>query len=117
MQKFFFSLLASLMSLETVFASDTISTGINLDDHGLFTSPERKGLIDLLSFAQSVLVKVVLPLVVVGAFLYIAYELLTAEGNEEKMKKAWKAVTFSALGLVMIALSYAIVAIVSRLSL
>lgn len=117
MQKFFFSLLALFFSIEVTFALDTVSTGIKLDDYGLFKSPERNGLIDLLSFVQSVLVKVVLPLVVVGAFLYIAYELLTAEGNEEKMKKAWKAVTFSALGLVMIALSYAVVAIVSRLSL
>ncbi len=62
------------------------------------------------------LLKVVLPIVVVGASLYIAYELFTAEGDESKMKKAWKSVAYSAVALIAIALSYSLVSIVSRLS-
>lgn len=33
------------------------------------------------------------------------------------MKKAWKAVSYAAIGLLMIALAYAIIAMASRLSL
>ena len=61
--------------------------------------------------------KVVLPIVVVGGSLYIAYELFTADGDETKMKRAWKSVTFTAIGLVCIAVSYAFVSVVSRISL
>lgn len=73
-------------------------------------------LISLFTLAQSVLLKVVLPIVVIGASLYIAYELFTAEGDETKMKKAWKSVAYSAIALIAIALSYALVSIISRLS-
>jgi hypothetical protein len=59
---------------------------------------------------------VILPLVAVGSMLYIAYELFLAEGNEEKMKKAWKSVTFSVIGIVSIMLAYAVVSLASRLS-
>lgn len=58
----------------------------------------------------------VLPVVVVGASLYIAYELFTAEGDETKLKKAWKSVAYTAIALIAIALSYAIVSIISGLS-
>ena len=65
---------------------------------------------------QVVLLKVLLPVVVVGASLYIAYELFTAEGDETKLKKAWKSVAYTAIALIAIALSYAIVSIISGLS-
>jgi uncharacterized membrane-anchored protein len=55
-------------------------------------------------------------MVVVGASLYIAYELFTAEGDESKMKKAWKSIAYTAVALISIALSYGLVSIVSRLS-
>jgi hypothetical protein len=53
---------------------------------------------------------------VVGASLYIAYELFSAEGDETKLKKAWKSVAYTAIALISIALSYAIVSIISGLS-
>jgi uncharacterized membrane-anchored protein len=59
---------------------------------------------------------VVLPIIVVGASLYIAYELFTAEGDESKMKKAWKSIAYTAVALIAIALSYGVVSIISRLS-
>ena len=62
------------------------------------------------------LLKVVLPIIVVGASLYIAYELFTADGDESRMKKAWKSVAYTAVALISIALSYGLVSIVSRLS-
>ena len=79
-------------------------------------SSSGKDPISLLTLIQSFLLKVVLPIVVIGASLYIAYELFTAEGDETKMKRAWKSVAYSAIGLIAIALSYAIVNIISRLS-
>jgi hypothetical protein len=42
--------------------------------------------------------------------------LFTAEGDEAKMKKAWKSVAYSAIWLIAIALSYAFVWMISRLS-
>ncbi|MBX9809466.1 hypothetical protein K2X92_03705 [Candidatus Gracilibacteria bacterium] len=72
--------------------------------------------IAILTLIQSFLLKVLLPVVVIGASLYIAYELFTAEGDESKMKRAWKSIAYSAIGLIAIALSYAIVNIISRLS-
>lgn len=72
--------------------------------------------IKLLTILQVILLKVVLPVVVVGASLYIAYELFTAEGDETKLKKAWKSVAYTAIALIAIALSYAIVSIISGLS-
>lgn len=72
--------------------------------------------IAILTIIQSFLLKVVLPIVIVGASLYIAYELFTADGDEAKLKRAWKSVAYSAIALVAIALSYALVSIISRLS-
>ena len=74
-------------------------------------------LIGVLSLIQSILLKVALPIVIIGGSLYIAYELFTAEGDETKMKKAWKSLTFSAIGLICIAVSYAFVTVISGLSL
>lgn len=73
-------------------------------------------IIMVLSLIQSILLKVILPIVLIGGSLYIAYELFTAEGDETKMKKAWKSVIFSAVGLISIAVSYAFVEILSTLS-
>jgi hypothetical protein len=84
---------------------------------GTILNNDSLGLIGILSLIQWILLKVVLPIVVVGGSLYIAYELFTAEGDETKMKRAWKSVTFTAIGIVCIAVSYAFVSIVSRISL
>lgn len=76
-----------------------------------------KSVINVLSIIQSVLLKVVLPIVVVGTALYVAYELFTADGDESKMKKAWKSLVYSAIALIAIALSYALVSIISTIEL
>ncbi|NRH21250.1 hypothetical protein HOO68_04355 [Candidatus Gracilibacteria bacterium] len=73
--------------------------------------------ISVITIIQSFLIKVLLPIVVVGASLYIAYELFTAEGDESKLKKAWKSIAYTSIGLIAIALSYALVSIISRISL
>jgi heme O synthase-like polyprenyltransferase len=65
----------------------------------------------------SLLLRVVLPVVVIAVSLYSAYELFTAEGDESKMKRAWKSFTFSGIALVIIALAYAIVAIIPQITL
>lgn len=70
----------------------------------------------ILTLIQSILLKVALPVIVVGASLYIAYELFTADGDEAKLKKAWKSIAYTAIALISIALSYALVSIVSGLS-
>lgn len=72
---------------------------------------------DFLAFIEAFLLKVALPLVIIGASLYIAYKLFLAEWNEEENKKAWKAVTYATIGVISIMISYALIAIVQRLSL
>ena len=84
---------------------------------GTILNDDSLELIGILTIIQWVLLKVVLPIVVIGGSLYIAYELFTAEGDETKMKRAWKSVTFTAIGIVCIAVSYAFVSVVSRISL
>lgn len=71
---------------------------------------------DFLAFIEAFLLKVVLPIVIIGSFLYVAYKLFLAEGNEEENKKAWKAVTYATVGVISIMVAYAVIAIVQRLS-
>jgi hypothetical protein len=54
-------------------------------------------MIDVLTFIEQALLRVALPLIIIGTALYIAYELFLAEGSEEKLKKAWKSVTFASI--------------------
>lgn len=68
------------------------------------------------SYAEEILLRVALPLIVVGVSIYVAYELLTAEGDEEKMKKAWKALSYSVIGLITVMCAYFFVTIVSQIS-
>ncbi len=70
----------------------------------------------ILTLVQSFLLKVVLPIVIIGGSLYIAYELFLAEGDESKMKRAYKSIAYSAIALISIALSYAIVTVIYKLS-
>lgn len=81
------------------------------------TVTKGDGIIGTLTFVQSVLLKLVLPLVLVGSMLYIAYELFTAEGDEGKMKKAWSAVTYAVVAIVSIMLSSLIIGMVAGISL
>lgn len=73
-------------------------------------------LIGILWLIQWFLLKVALPILLVGTSIYIAYELFTAEGDETKMKKAWKSFAYSVVWLVSIAVSYAFVTVISRLA-
>lgn len=75
------------------------------------------GLVGILSIIQSILLTIALPVVVVGSALYVAYQLFTAEGDESKMKKAWKSLVYGAIALIAIALSYAFVTILSTIDL
>lgn len=68
-------------------------------------------LIDLLSRAATILLYGVTPVVVVGVGLYIAYQLLTTEGDESKNKQAWKSLTYGAIGIISILLAYVVIKI------
>ena len=70
----------------------------------------------VVSYAEQILLRLALPLVVVGVSIYVAYELLTAEGDEEKMKKAWKSLTYTAIGLIAVMCAYIFVTFISQLS-
>lgn len=117
MKRFLFTLIAILFSLNSVFA-ETYENGF-WKEKPQWTALDAwwLTLIWALSIIQAFLLKVVLPVVVIGSSLYIAYELLTADGDEAKMKQAWKSVTFSAVALIAVALSYAFVSIISKISL
>lgn len=76
----------------------------------------KDGFIELLKFIQNILLKVALPVVAVGVSIYTAYELLTAEWNEAKMKKAWSSVVYGIIAIICILLSYTVVSVISSLS-
>lgn len=75
------------------------------------------GIVTFLGFIQTLLLELVLPLVAIGCGLYIAYVLFTAEWDEAKMKKVWRAVAYSIIGIISIMLAYLVVDIISRLNL
>ena len=115
----FFSLLALLFSLES-FAATVGREDIGFSTkapNGSILNADEVTLTDVLTLVQAILLKLVLPVIVVGAGLYIAYQLLTAEWDETKMKSAWKSITFSAIALIVVALSYAVVRVISGLAL
>ena len=117
MQRIYFILVSLLLSTHQIFAISRSDIGFNgAVPDGSILKWNGTTLISILTLVQSVLLKLVLPIVVVGASLYIAYELFTAEGDESKMKKAWKSVAYTAVALISIALSYGLVSIISRLS-
>jgi hypothetical protein len=118
MQKIPLIIISYLLYLDTALAISKTDIGFNGDiSNGSILKSSGNTFISILTLIQSVLLKVVLPIIVVGASLYIAYELFTAEGDESKMKKAWKSVAYTAVALISIALSYGLVSIVSRISL
>ncbi len=69
------------------------------------------------SYTEEFLLKAVLPITVVGVALYVGYHLVTAEWDEEKMKKAFKSLTYSSIGLISVACAYAFVRVIASLSL
>ncbi len=109
MRTLFFIIVAGLSS--SVFASPidppTPANGMNIWG---FT------LVSLLSRIESILLYAVTPIVAIGLGLYIAYELFTADGDESANKKAWKSLTYGAIGLIAIALAYVMIRIVLSLS-
>jgi hypothetical protein len=110
-------LIACSVSLSQIWAATVPSQLILWDNQSsILNSGSSITLISILTLIQSVLLKVVLPIIVVGASLYIAYELFTAEGDESRLKKAWKSIAYTAVALISIALSYGLVSIISRLS-
>jgi hypothetical protein len=84
MQKFFFfiiTFLSSFLLSSSLFALDrtdvmNILPGASGDVSIISSGMTLEGLLTLI---QSLLLKVALPLILVGASLYIAYELFTAE--------------------------------------
>lgn len=58
-----------------------------------------------------------LGIVSVSVFLYIGYNLFTAQGKEEEFKKAWVALVYAIIGLAVIPLAYIAVKIFTGFSL
>jgi len=118
MRYFLFCVISFFLSVDVTLADRTIGIG-QVPDNSIIDSGKSVnnwGLIDILTFVEAFLLKVILPLVIIGSGLYIAYELFLAEGNEEKNKKAWESLTYAAIGVICIGLAYAVVALISRLS-
>lgn len=120
MKRIYLFLVIVCTSTHTLFASISISPGDigfgGMGDNGSILKSDGISIIAVLSLGQSVLLRLILPIVIIGASLYIAYELFTADGDESKMKKAWKSIGYTAIALIAVALSYWVVSIVSRLS-
>jgi hypothetical protein len=79
--RLFFSLLAFLFSFESFAATvgrEDIGFSTKAPDGSILNADEIT-LVDILTLIQAVLLKLVLPVIIVGAGLYIAYQLLTAE--------------------------------------
>lgn len=73
-------------------------------------------LVGILSLIQGILLRVVLPLVAIGVMIYVAYELLTAEGDDEKLKNAWKSIVYGSVAILCILLSSYIVRLIAGLN-
>jgi hypothetical protein len=119
MKKYVISILALIF-----FSTVNFVNAIGLDDIGFWTAPQGSildwwwvTLIGVLTLIQWILLRAVLPIIVVWTALYIAYHLLTAEGDETRMKQAWKSLAYSAIALVIVALSYAMISILSTIKL
>lgn len=107
----------SLLPIALFAAGAPPSTGINPPNSWWRSAGWNEWWIpEALSYAERFLLQAVLPLAVVWVALYVGYHLVTASGDEEKMKKAFKSLTFGAIGLIAIACAYAFVAILARLS-
>ena len=117
MKKIFFSFISIFLSFQNTFALGQSDFTNHPAPDGTIWQSTNMTIPGVLSLIQAILLKVVLPIVIVGASLYVAYQLFTAEGDESKMKKAWKSIAYSAVALVAIALSAAIVKIISQISL
>ena len=116
MKSLFLIIVAYIMLAESALAyvPDQLILGESRNSN--IISSDGVTFIGVLTLIQSILLKGVLPVVVIWASLYIAYELFTADGDETKMKHAWRSVAYTAIWLVSIAISYALVDIISRLS-
>ncbi len=68
------------------------------------------------AFATDILL-VAFPLIAIGVFLWVAYNLFTAQGNEEQFKKAWKSLVYVGVGIVVAMASYVLVKVVTNISL
>lgn len=76
----------------------------------------QDGIMGILIFIQSILLKIVLPVVVVGSSLYIAYELFTAEGDESKLKTAWSSIGYAVIAIFCIMLAWVVIGLISGLN-
>ena len=56
-------------------------------------------------------------IVAVGVFIWIAFQLFSARGNEEEFKKAWLSLVYAVIGFALIPSAYAIVKIVTGFTL
>lgn len=108
-------LVTFVAEIHTIFAVEKISIG-KQPTNSILSNVGWWSFYDALAYAEWFLLKVVLPLVIIGSSLYVAYKLFLAEGNEEENKKAWKAVSYAAVWVISIMLAYAIIAIVQRLN-
>ncbi len=120
--KFFLIVLAYILPLE-IFATTSTdekqvpSTGINPSNDGWKTNGGNDwGIVWLLAYIEEFILQVVLPLGVVWVWLYVWYHLVTANGDEENMKKAFKSLTYGSIGLIATTCAYAFVYILGRLS-
>lgn len=106
----FFALLC--ISIQNVFAIDESDITDTITPEGSLDLGDKNTIDWLLAFIQDILISVVLPVVVVWAFLWVAYELFTADGDESKMKQAWLAVTYSAIAIILILMAYFIISLI-----
>ena len=117
MQRIFFIIFSILLSWEYSFAIGNSDIGFGgRVDNGSIINWDGTTIIGILTLVQSILLKVVLPIIVIWASLQIAYELFTAEWDESKMKKAQKSIGYTAIALISVGLSYGLVSIISTLS-
>ncbi len=70
---------------------------------------------DLLPRAQEIAFSLV-AIVAVGVFVWIAFRLFSARGNEEEFKKAWLSLVYAAVGIALVPAAYALVKIVTGLN-
>lgn len=87
-------------------------SGNNLEKQlGLGQDADQVTLGKALTTVQKYLIRLVW-LVAVAMFIYAGFNLFMAKGDDKEYGKAWKALTYAAVGLAIIPLSYVVVKIV-----
>lgn len=115
--KYFLLILAFVLVSDISFASNIQEWLLKTWTNGVLeTAPESAQVWGVLKFIKDTIVGIV-PLIVIGTFLFIGGKLFMAKGNPEEFKKALMHLVYVVIGMFFIAAAWAIISIISWVTL